>query len=164
MKAEETLSEQKRTPSKAIKEKNLKNTTNREVMANKYAMMREQQGRRSASSAVKEKTASPASVSLLEVGDSQKQSDGLMVGSNSRLTSTWATMKTGLQSFKTNFGAKKFFPLRQVQESALQTRESSSDSLDEIFQRLKQRPTKDEDIDFDFDDDDMNIPQSRSVR
>lgn len=154
MKEAEFLSERAGTPAKAVKEENHKNTTNREAIASKYAMIREQQGRRSVSSAVKEKTTPPASVSLLEASDSQKQTGGLMVGSNSRLTSTWATMKTGFQNLKSNLGAKKFLPLRQAEESASHTRAPSSDSLDEIFQRLKQRPNKDEDMDFDFDADD----------
>jgi hypothetical protein len=63
-------------------------------------------------------------------------------GPSSGLASTWASMKTGFQSFKANVGAKKFLPLRQIQETKLVSRISSSESLDEIFQRLK-RPSGD---------------------
>lgn len=153
-------------PPKPPKQDKRKDTTSHEAIVNKYAMIREQQVKKPASPALKEKATSSASVSLLEAGNSQRQSDGPAVGTTSGLTSTWASMKNGFQNFKTNLGAKKFFPLRQVQETPLHSRGSSSESLDEIFQKLKQRPSKnqDGDFDFDFDDNDMGITDMRSTR
>lgn len=143
-------------PPKPPKQDKRKDTTSHEAIVNKYAMIREQQVKKPASPALKEKATSSASVSLLEAGNSQRQSDGPAVGTTSGLTSTWASMKNGFQNFKTNLGSKKFFPLRQVQETPLHSRGSSSESLDEIFQKLKQRPSKNQDGDFDFDFDDNN--------
>ncbi|RWW25830.1 hypothetical protein GW17_00009812, partial [Ensete ventricosum] len=151
-------------PPKPPKQDKRKDTSSHEAIVNKYAMIREQQVKKPASPALKEKATSSASVSLLEAGNSQRQSDGSAVGTASGLTSTWASMKNGFQSFKTNLGAKKFFPLRQVQETPLHSRGSSSESLDEIFQKLKQRPSKNQDGDFDFDDNDMGITDMRSTR
>ncbi|CAL9175505.1 unnamed protein product [Musa hybrid cultivar] len=153
-------------PPKPPKQDKRKDTTSHEAIVNKYAMIREQQVKKPSSPALKEKATSSASVSLLEAGNSQRQSDGPAVGTTSGLTSTWASMKNGFQNFKTNLGAKKFFPLRQVQETPLHSRGSSSESLDEIFQKLKQRPSKnqDGDFDFDFDDNDMGITDMRSTR
>ncbi|XP_074294451.1 uncharacterized protein LOC141622300 [Silene latifolia] len=63
----------------------------------------------------------------------------------SGLFTPWQTMKSGIQNIKTNFGSNKFLPLRQSQESERLSQASSSNSLDEIFQRLK-RPTVDSDV------------------
>ncbi|KAG5041145.1 hypothetical protein JHK85_013621 [Glycine max] len=62
----------------------------------------------------------------------------------SGLASTWQTMKTGFQSFGANLGGKEFLPIRQTQEAKM-SRVSSSESLDDIFQRLK-RPALDQNI------------------
>lgn len=54
-------------------------------------------------------------------------------------------MKSGFQSIKANIEAKRFLPLRQNQEVkliVLHLSSSNSESLDEIFQRLK-RPSVD---------------------
>ncbi|EOX98734.1 LMBR1-like membrane protein isoform 3 [Theobroma cacao] len=58
------------------------------------------------------------------------------------LASKWESMKSGLLNFKSNLEAKKFLPLRQTRENTMSSGASSSESLDEIFQRLK-RPTLD---------------------
>ncbi|KAK1302061.1 hypothetical protein QJS10_CPB12g01177 [Acorus calamus] len=119
-------------------------SSSREAIANKYATVREQQGRQSSNAnGLKEKNISPATVSLLEVGSSQKPF----------LASKWDNMKTNFQSLRANIGSRKFLPLSQSQEVKLHTRASSSDSLDEIFQRLK-RPSNDQRSDYDFDDED----------
>ncbi|KAK1258229.1 hypothetical protein QJS04_geneDACA021702 [Acorus gramineus] len=120
-------------------------SSSREAIANKYATVREQQGRQSSSAngGLKEKNISPATVSLLEVGSSQKPF----------LALKWDNMKTNFQSLRANIGSRKFLPLSQSQEVKLHTRASSSDSLDEIFQRLK-RPSNDQRSDYDFDDED----------
>ncbi|XP_072952925.1 uncharacterized protein [Typha angustifolia] len=145
--------------SKPLKEGNHKYGNSRDSIANKYAAMREQQGRQSSNPVSKE--ISSASVSLLDAGSSEKQSNSSLVGSSAGLTSTWASMKNGFQNFKANMGSKKFLPLRQVQ-GPLHTRISSSESLDDIFQKLKQRP-KDGKGNSD-DDDDMDITDSGSAR
>ncbi|KAG6519151.1 hypothetical protein ZIOFF_022640 [Zingiber officinale] len=163
MKATATPLEDAGTPSKPPKDDSRKSTANRGSIVNKYATIREQQGRQSLSLPV-EKATPPASVSLLEASDSDTHSDNPAAGSTSRLTSTWASMKSSFQNMKTNLGAKKFLPLRQVQESATHSRAASSDSLDEIFQRLKQRPRKDDNMEFDFDEDGMDITPSGSSR
>lgn len=62
----------------------------------------------------------------------------MAAGTSSGLASKWATMKIGFQNFKSNIGAKRFIPLSQVQGNSLDSHSSSSESLDEIFQRLKQ--------------------------
>ncbi|XP_074592775.1 uncharacterized protein LOC141848627 [Curcuma longa] len=162
MKATATPLEDAGTASKPPKDESRKSTANRGSIVNKYATIREQQGRQSVSPPV-EKATPPASVSLLEAHDSDN-SDNPAASSTSRLTSTWASMKSGFQNIKINLGAKRFLPLRQVQESATHSRATSSDSLDEIFQRLKQRPRKDDNMEFDFDEDGMDITPYGSSR
>ncbi|KAL3524828.1 hypothetical protein ACH5RR_013200 [Cinchona calisaya] len=76
-------------------------------------------------------------VSLLDVGSSQSGSSS---GVQSGLASRWASMKAGFQNFKANMGSKMFLPLRQVQETQVLSRTFSSESLDDVFQRLK-RPS-----------------------
>ncbi|KAF5448464.1 hypothetical protein F2P56_028999 [Juglans regia] len=77
-------------------------------------------------------------------------------GPSSGLTSKWEAMKTGFQNFKSDIGANRFIPLRQLRETKLESRVSSSESLEEIFQRLKQptinhrRFSKDDDDDDDY--------------
>ncbi|PSS21491.1 LMBR1 domain-containing protein 2 A like [Actinidia chinensis var. chinensis] len=98
----------------------------REAISNKYAVIREQSRQAS-----KNDIAS-AKVSLLEAGDSWSgNTPG--VPPSSGLASTWASVKSGFQSFK----AKKFLPLGQFQDNRFFSRVSSSESLDDIFQRLK---------------------------
>ncbi|XP_027163161.1 LMBR1 domain-containing protein 2 homolog [Coffea eugenioides] len=70
---------------------------------------------------------------------------------SSGLSSTWQSVKMGFRQFKSNIEAKKFIPLRQVQDTK-HFRDSSSESLDEIFERIK-RPTLDH-RNHDIDDDD----------
>lgn len=118
----------------------------REAITNKYAAIREQQNRHSPSPKP-EKMAS-AKVSLLET-ESSGPSSGGPGGEvpSSRLASTWRNMKQGIQSFKENVATKKFLPLRQGPETATTITSTSTgvmpssrpQSLDEIFQRLKNR-------------------------
>ncbi|WCJ31934.1 LMBR1-like membrane protein [Euphorbia peplus] len=102
------------TPSK---EDGRRYNNSREAMTNKYAAFREQ---------------------------SSSESNVTTGGPSSGLSSKWESMKNGFQSFKTNIGAKKFLPLRQIQETKLVSHSSSSESLDEIFQRLKKSSPKPE--------------------
>ncbi|XP_077213234.1 uncharacterized protein LOC143848234 isoform X2 [Tasmannia lanceolata] len=136
---------------KPSKEENRKYGNNKETIANKYATIREHQGRQSSTTGSAEKSSlSPATISLLDTGNSQTQNNSVntMGRPPYGLASTWVSMKTSFQSFKTNIGAKKFLPLRQVQEPNLHSRVSSSESLDEIFLRLKQRPNNDHNGDY----------------
>ncbi|KAL1831753.1 hypothetical protein ACET3Z_001404 [Daucus carota] len=81
--------------------------------------------------------------------------------SQSRVTATWETMKTGFQSIKTNIEAKKFLYLRESDENNLKEspEASKTESLDEIFDNLK-RPARDRrkySSHIDFDDYGMDI-------
>ncbi|KAI7754493.1 hypothetical protein M8C21_010814 [Ambrosia artemisiifolia] len=66
----------------------------------------------------------------------------------SRITSTWMSMKTNLQNFKSNMAARRFMPLRQSQDLQESQHQDSSESLDEIFARITKAPRNDsEDLD-----------------
>ncbi|KAG7535559.1 LMBR1-like membrane protein [Arabidopsis thaliana x Arabidopsis arenosa] len=116
----------------------------REAITNKYAAIREQQNKHSPSSMTKPENMASAKVSLLET-DNSGPSNGEGSGEpSSRLASTWRNMKLGIQSFKENVATKKFLPLRQSPETTTLTgtrvvTSSAPQSLDEIFQRLKNR-------------------------
>lgn len=128
-------------PSKSLKEVVRGYSSHKEAISNKYAAIREQSRQKSSSNTEPvEKNIASAKISLLDAGNSH--SGNTTGGPSSGLASTWESMKTGFQSFKANVGAKKFLPLRQIQETKLVSRDSSSESLDEIFQRLK-RPSAD---------------------
>lgn len=99
----------------------------REAMSSKYAAIRQQ------TKPVVDNIAS-VKVSLLDGHNTSPTS--------SRLSSTWSSMKSGLHSLKANIQAKNYVPLLQVDDSRLGPRNSSSDSLDEIFHKLK-RPAFD---------------------
>ncbi|KAK7400342.1 hypothetical protein VNO78_11548 [Psophocarpus tetragonolobus] len=62
--------------------------------------------------------------------------------SSSVLASKWESMMHGFKSFRSNIDSKKFLPLAnsQGQGSTLNIK-SSSESLDEIFERLKRPPS-----------------------
>ncbi|KAF9678899.1 hypothetical protein SADUNF_Sadunf07G0084100 [Salix dunnii] len=132
------IEDRKRSQSKPLKEESQRYGTSREAVSNKYAAFREQS--RQANMRPVEKNAASAKVSLLDDGDSHTKNTtaGPPVG----LASKWESMKNGFQSFKANIGSKKFLPLRQTQEPQPVSRDSSSQSLDEIFQRLR-RPSGD---------------------
>lgn len=83
-------------------------------------------------------------------------------GSSSRFASKWEAMKTGFQNLKSNIVAKRFIPLRQGQETKID-HVSSSESLDEIFERLKQ-PTMNCRGYYNDDDHGLEIREMRSSR
>lgn len=62
-------------------------------------------------------------------------------GQSSKIASTWVSMKSNFQNFKAKMEAKKFIPLQQYQET--QGSQGSSDTLDDIFERLKKPPQDD---------------------
>ncbi|XP_042488711.1 LMBR1 domain-containing protein 2 homolog A isoform X2 [Macadamia integrifolia] len=131
--------------SKSSKEDTWNYGTSREAIGNKYSAIREQRRQLAAtksSAKSSETNIASATVSLLTPANSQIQSGNTTGEPSSGLASTWDSMKTGFQNLKANIGSKKFLPLRQGQETKLVSRDSSSESLDDIFQRLK-RPTLD---------------------
>jgi hypothetical protein len=120
--------------SKTLDEETRRYGTSREAISNKYAAIRGQGG---PLSKLKAEEKNAASYSVLDEGNTTNSRNSAGAPS-SGLASTWQTMKTGFQSFKSNIGAKKFLPIRQIQEENTVSRVSSSESLDDIFQRLKQ--------------------------
>ncbi|KHG06121.1 LMBR1 domain-containing 2 [Gossypium arboreum] len=146
------------SPSRPVKEETRKYGTSREVMSNKYAAMREQSRQISNPKPV-ENNITSAKVSLLEVGNSHP--DNLKGGPSAGLASTWRSMKSGFQNFKANIEARKFLPVRQNQEATLISHVNSSDSesLDEIFQRLK-RPS----VDHSDENENENDTETKSTR
>ncbi|GAU45308.1 hypothetical protein TSUD_300370 [Trifolium subterraneum] len=117
---------------KTLDEETRRYGSSREAISNKYAAIRGQGG---PLSKLKAEEKNVASYSVLDEGNTNSRNSA--GAPSSGLASTWQTMKTGFQSFKSNIGAKKFLPIRQIQENTI-SRGSSSESLDEIFQRLKQ--------------------------
>lgn len=111
--------------------------SSREAMSNKYAVIREQIRQSSLNTKPVANIAS-AQVTLLDAveGESSNTNDR----TSSVLASKWESMKMGFQNFKANIGTKKFLPMQQSPETNTLSRHDSSQSLDEIFQRLK-RPS-----------------------
>ncbi|CAI0422128.1 unnamed protein product [Linum tenue] len=126
--------------SRVSKEETRRANPSREALSSKYAAVR-QQSRLSNLRPV-EKNIASAKVSLLDAGnsDSDNTTRGGMSSSSSGLTARWESMKNGFQTFKANIEAKRFIPLRQTLEPSkpIISHDSSHESLDEIFQRLKQ--------------------------
>ncbi|KAG5015588.1 hypothetical protein JHK85_021724 [Glycine max] len=118
---------------KTLKEETRRYSSSREAISSKYAAVRQQSELTS------------AKVSLLDHGNAHSSN----AAGTSGLASTWQTMTTGFRSFGANLGGKGFLPIRQTQEAKM-SRVSSSESLDDIFQRLK-RPALDQNIDNDKD-------------
>lgn len=139
----------KGSASKPSKEDARKYSTSREAISNKYAAMREL-SRQALSTKPVEQNIASTKVSLLDTG---KSSDDTTGGPSSALASKWESMKTSFQSFRANMGSKRFLPLHQNQDTKLVSRADSSDSesLDEIFQRLK-RPSSQQENYADEDD------------
>lgn len=149
-------------PSKPLKDDVRKYGANKEAISNKYAAVREQ-SRLASNKKPVEKNITSAKVSLLGAGNTASENSNATGGPSSGLAATWQSMKTGFQSFRANIEAKKFMPLRNVQENKLVSRVSSSESLDEIFQRLK-RPTLDQGSYSGEDGDEMEIRSSAPMR
>ncbi|GMI77130.1 hypothetical protein like AT5G65290 [Hibiscus trionum] len=135
----------KGSPSRPMKEETRKYASSREAISNKYAAMREL-GRQMSNPKPTENNMTSAKVSLLEASNSVSQSGSQKGGPSSGLGSSWSSMKSGFQNFKANIEARKFLPIRQNQEAKLISAVNSSDSesLDEIFQRLKRSSDENE--------------------
>lgn len=123
--------------SKSSVDEGRKYGSSREAMSNKYAAIREQI-RQSTLNTKPVANIASAKVTLLDTDDGE--SSNTNEKTTSGLASKWESMKMGFQNFKANIGTKKFLPLPQVQETKTLSRHDSSQSLDEIFQRLK-RPS-----------------------
>ncbi|KAK7319451.1 hypothetical protein RJT34_04172 [Clitoria ternatea] len=70
-----------------------------------------------------------------DVSDSQSTSSA----SSSVLASKWESMVHGFKSLRSNIDSKRFLPLSNAQGSTLH-KKTSSESLDDIFERLKHPP------------------------
>lgn len=118
-------------------------SVSREVISSKYAAIRAQQSREAASTNL-----ASAKVSLL---DSDNSWSTTTAGSpSSDISSTWSSIKSGFHNFKAKMQTQKYIPLLQVDDSRLGFRNSSSsDSLDEIFHKLKRPSLHREDGDED---------------
>ncbi|KAE7998022.1 hypothetical protein FH972_002601 [Carpinus fangiana] len=150
------------SPSKSLNEEARRYSSSKEVISNKYTAFREKSRQKALSDMEPVgKNIASAKVSLLDAGNAR--SGNTTGGPSAGLASTWANVKTGFQSFKANVGAKKFLPLRQMQETKLVSRDSSSESLDEIFQRLK-RPSADNRGSSDEDEGETEINNSGATR
>ncbi|XP_058731541.1 uncharacterized protein LOC131603257 isoform X2 [Vicia villosa] len=119
--------------SKTLKEETRRYSSSRDAISSKYAAVRQQSGLASKWN-VEERNLDSAKVSLLDKGNTH---DGNTSGT-SGFGSTWQTLKKGFTSFKADVsGAKGYLPIRQTQQDRI-SNVSSSESLDDIFQRLKQ--------------------------
>ncbi|XP_049403924.1 uncharacterized protein LOC125867459 [Solanum stenotomum] len=141
--------------SKPLKDEARRYSGSKEAISSKYAALREQ-GKLPSHVKPMEEDIGSTKVSLL---DSVSSQSGSAVAAPSGLAGRWASMKSGFQNFKTNIEAKRLIPLRQVGEfvplrqtqDTNVSRASSSESLDEIFQKLKRPATESENY---GDDDD----------
>ncbi|XP_004288162.1 PREDICTED: LMBR1 domain-containing protein 2 homolog A [Fragaria vesca subsp. vesca] len=125
------------TPSKSVTEESRRYSSSKEAISSKYAAIREQSRQGSFNKNPEKNIIASAKVSLLDAANP----DNTIEGSPTGLASKWVSMKNGFQNFKANIAAKKFIPLRQVQETVDMSRGSSSESLDDIFQKLKRPPS-----------------------
>ncbi|KAI3752877.1 hypothetical protein L2E82_24917 [Cichorium intybus] len=101
--------------------------SNKDVITQKYDSSR-------ANPSKKELT----STSSLDTNQNQTMGSG----QSSKIASTWVSMNSNFQNFKSKMEAKRFVPLQQDQDSQL-SHASSSDTLDDIFERLKKPPQDD---------------------
>ncbi|KAI3497439.1 hypothetical protein L1887_40040 [Cichorium endivia] len=112
-------------------------TTNKENMNQKYKALRADEKTRP--------NTTISNASSLDI-DTTNNTEGRQ---SSRLSSTWVSVKNNFQNLRSNMAAKRFIPVPQTQVS----QGSPSQSLDEIFEKLKQpsraRQLYDDDEDFD---------------
>jgi hypothetical protein len=104
---------------------------------------------------VQKETHSPSI--LLEAGNSEKPSPvSVEAEPSAGVTSRWASMKAGFQSFRSNASFKKLLPSSLSRTSS----STSSESLDEIFEGLKRHSSKSiPQVDY-LDEDDNTIDTS----
>ncbi|GMY39084.1 LMBR1 domain-containing protein 2 homolog A-like isoform X1 [Fagus crenata] len=144
LKSTKVMEDGKRGQLQPLKEEALVDTS-REAINKKHASLGEHNKQASNMDSVeKNVTSSTADSSNLQ---------NVTAVSSSRIASKWEAVKNGFQNFKSNIDAKRFIHLRQIQETKLVSNVSSSESLDEIFQRLKQPTINHRDYSDDDDDD-----------
>lgn len=120
-------------------------------VAHKYSSVREDQFSSPKSVEQLHKEHSSASISInLEDGSSEEPaSASIAPDSPAGTASRWASIRTGFQNFRASMGSRKF--LRLSPSSSLGTNASATESLDEIFRKLK-RSSSNADADH-LDDD-----------
>lgn len=117
-----------------VSKKDGRDNSNKEFLTRKYEALRANQPKKeSISNSGTSNISSPDIDKYQSMGSAQ----------SSKIASTWTSMKSNFQNFKSNMEARRFIPLRQVQDTQL-SQVSSSESLDEIFEKLK-RPLQDHD-------------------
>ncbi|KVI10905.1 LMBR1-like membrane protein [Cynara cardunculus var. scolymus] len=109
-----------------------RDNVSKDIITRKYEVSRTDQSTNSTTS----------NFSSLDIDKNQ----GMESGQSSKIVSTWVSMKSNFQNFRSNMEARRFIPLRQVQDPQV-PQDSSSESLDDIFERLK-RTTQDRQSDF----------------
>ncbi|OMO63587.1 hypothetical protein COLO4_32311 [Corchorus olitorius] len=107
----------------------------KESISKNYSGIREHRNKQASSNNSAPKESTSLTVDVVS-------SESAMRPPSGGLASKWESMKSGIFNFRSNMEAKHFLPLRQTQEDTMSSRVSSTESLDEIFQRLK-RPTLD---------------------
>ncbi|OQU76066.1 LMBR1 domain-containing protein 2 homolog A isoform X2 [Sorghum bicolor] len=100
-------------------------------VAHRYSSVREQYSSSKPEEQV-QKEISPASIKL-DTGNSEEPA---APDSPAETASRWASMKMGLQNFRASMGSKKFLRLG-LSSRATGTNESATETLDEIFRKLK---------------------------
>ncbi|KAG8498111.1 hypothetical protein CXB51_007301 [Gossypium anomalum] len=101
----------------------VQHVTSRETIIKKHSSTREHQNKQASNTK-----------STLEESTSFKS---VMRPTSEKLSSKWESMKSGLVNFKSILEVKNYLPFRQTEENTLSSIASSSESLDDIFQRLK---------------------------
>lgn len=121
----------------------------KDAIATKYAPLRENQNKLSyppSGSVQPHRSDVRPSVQAGNSGNSSNSRKQLDIPLG--LATKWESMKSSLQGIKASLGAKRFAPLRQVPErEQSRPQNSATESLDSIFERLKQRKEDHEDDD-----------------
>lgn len=159
---DQVATDMKEIPSRPRRDETSKLGNSREAISNKYAAIREQI-RQSATTRPNEKSIASAKVSLLDPRNPHSDDNDTVKSPTSSLASTWATVKTGFSSFKSNIGSTKLIALRETNFSN-PAQGSSSESLDDIFQRLKQPSINSISHDDDEDHDGLDDIKNQSPR
>lgn len=111
------------TPAKRESQQN----SSRESIGKKYSAIRAQQSKERSNLDFSEDTRAASNL---------EESPDVTFKPSSKIASTWESMKTNFHNLKSNMGAKKFLPLGQAQDVE-HLNASSSESLDDIFRKLK---------------------------
>ncbi|CAJ1936094.1 unnamed protein product [Sphenostylis stenocarpa] len=122
--------------SNTVEEENEGNDMSRKFGSRRYAALRTNLNEEVSRNDLTQEGGSSSLTS--DVNDSQNTSSA---PSSSVLASRWESMMLGFKSLRSNIDSKRFLPITNAQESTLNTK-SSSESLDEIFERLKHPPSE----------------------